>query len=77
MYWDRQKTIEKDLSNVDKILKHRAREGFIIAMDSNARSTTWLDTTTNNRVKQLQEYIINKQLDIMKEPSKTQLLKFG
>jgi len=69
MYWDRQKTIEKDLSNVDKILKHRIREGFIIAMDSNARSTTWHDTTTNNRGKQIQEYIISKMLLIVNEPS--------
>jgi len=69
MYWDRQKSIEKNLSNVDKILKHRIREGFIIAMDSNERSTTWHDTTTNYRGKQLQEYIINKQLGIMNETS--------
>jgi len=52
MYWDRQKAIEQDLTKVDKILKPGIREGVIIAMDSNARSTTWHDTTTN-RGKQL------------------------
>jgi len=60
MYLDRQKSIEQDLTKVDKILKHGIREGVIIAMDSNARSTTWHDTTTNNRGKQLEEYIISK-----------------
>jgi hypothetical protein len=39
-------------------------------MDSNARSTTWYDTTTNNRGRHLEEYIISKQLHIMNEPSK-------
>jgi len=47
MYWDRQKPIEQDLNKVDKILKHGIRESVIIAMDNNARSTTWHDTTTN------------------------------
>jgi hypothetical protein len=69
MYWDRQKPIEQDLTKFDKILKHGIREGVIIAMDSNARSTTWHDTTTNNRGKQLEEYIMSKQLHIMNEPS--------
>ena len=68
MYWDRQKPIEQDLTKVDKILKHGIREE-VIAMHSKARSTTWHDTTTNNRGKQLEEYIISKQLHIMNEPS--------
>ena len=38
-------------------------------MDSNARSTSWLDTTTNNRGKKLEENIISKQILIMNEPS--------
>ena len=54
MYWDRQKPIEQDLTKVDKILEHGIREGVIITMDSNARSTSWHDTTTNNRGKQLE-----------------------
>ena len=37
-------------------------------MDSNARSTSWQDTT-NNRGKQLEEYIISKQIHIMSETS--------
>ena len=38
-------------------------------MDSNARSTSWHDTTTNNRGKLLEKYIISKQIHIMNEPS--------
>jgi hypothetical protein len=38
-------------------------------MDSNARSTSWHDTITNNRGKNLEEYIISKHLHIMNEPS--------
>ena len=69
MYFDRQKPIEQDLTKVDMILQHAKREGAIIAMDSKARSTSWHDTTTNNRRKHLEDYIISKQLHIMNEPS--------
>jgi hypothetical protein len=68
MYWDRQKPIEQELNKVDKILQHGKRVGVIITKDSNARSTSWHDTTTNNRGKQLEEYIISKQIHIMNEP---------
>jgi len=54
--------------NVDAILQHAKRVGAIIAMDSNTRSTSWHDTTSN-RGKHLEEYIISKQLHIMNEPS--------
>jgi exonuclease III len=69
MYLDRQKPLEQDLSKVDKILQQAKRVGAIIAMDSNARSTSWHDTTTDKRGKHLEEYIISKQLHIMNEPS--------
>jgi len=38
-------------------------------MDINARSVTWHDKTTNNRGKQMEEYIISNQLFMLKEPS--------
>jgi hypothetical protein len=69
MYFDRQKPIEQDLDKVDRILLHARREGAIIAMDSNARSTSWHDTTTNSRGTHLEDYIISKGLHIMNEPS--------
>jgi exonuclease III len=46
MYYDRQNPTEQDLTRVDTILQHAKREGAITAMDSNARSTSWHDTTT-------------------------------
>jgi hypothetical protein len=69
MYFDRQKPIEQDLTKVDTILQHAKREGAIIAMNSNARSTSWYDKITNNRGKHLEDYIFSKQLHIMNEPS--------
>jgi hypothetical protein len=69
MYFDRQKPLEHDLTQVDMILLHARRVGAIIAMDSNATSTTLHDTITSNRGKHLEEYIISKQLHIMNEPS--------
>jgi hypothetical protein len=69
MYFDRQKPIEHDMTKVDAILLHTQRVGAIIAMNSNARSTTWHDIITSNRGKQLEEYITSKQLHIMNEPS--------
>ena len=69
MYFGRQKPIEQDLAKVDTILQHAKREGAVITMDSNSRSTSWHDTTNNNRGKHLEDYIISKQLHIMNEPS--------
>jgi hypothetical protein len=68
MYFDRQKPLEYDLTKVDAILQHAKRVGAFIAMDSNARSTSWHDTRSN-RGKHLEEYIISKQLHVMNEPS--------
>jgi endonuclease/exonuclease/phosphatase family metal-dependent hydrolase len=69
MYFDRQKALEHDLTKVDVILLHAKRVGAIMSMDSNARSTTWHETTTSNRGKHLEKYIISKQLHIMNELS--------
>jgi hypothetical protein len=63
------KPLKHDLIKVDAILLHAKRVGAIIAIDSNARSTTWHDTITSNRGKHLEEYVISKQLHIMNEPS--------
>jgi len=76
MYLDRQKPVEQDRNKVDKILQHGKRVGVIITLDSNARSTSWHDTT-NNRGKQLEEYRISKQIHIMNEPNTKTTLKTG
>jgi len=73
-YFDRQNPIEQDLTKVDTILQHVKREGATISMDRNARSTTWHDTKTNNKGKQLEDYIISNQLHIMNESSKKTLM---
>jgi hypothetical protein len=70
MYFDRQNPLEHDLTKFEAILKHAKRVGAIIAMDSNVRSTSWHDTTTNIRGRNPEEYIISKHLHIMNEPSK-------
>ena len=54
MYSDRQRPLEHDLTKVDAILQHAKKIGAITAMDSNARSTSWHDTLTNNRGKNLE-----------------------
>jgi len=69
MYFDRQEPLEHDLTKVGAILQHAKSVGAIIAIDSNATSTSWHDTTTNNTGKHLEEYIISKQRHIMNEPS--------
>ena len=38
-------------------------------MDSNARSTTWYDVTTNHRGKLLEEFLASNQLHIINEES--------
>ena len=40
IYLDRQKPLEHDLTKVYKIIQQAKRAGAIIAMDSNARSTS-------------------------------------
>jgi len=52
-----------------KLVIHGISERVSFEMDSHAWSTTWHDTTTNNRGRQLEEYIISKQLNIINEPS--------
>ena len=41
----------------------------IIAMDSNARSTTWHDHITNQRGRIIEEFIVSAQLHILNEDS--------
>jgi hypothetical protein len=40
MYFDRKNPIEQDLIKIDKIIQHANKKGVIIAIDSNARSTS-------------------------------------
>jgi len=39
------------LQTIEQVIEFTKRKKLIIAIDSNARSTIWHDTTTNNRGK--------------------------
>jgi len=61
--------IENNLQTLEQILDFTKGAKLIVAMDSNARSTSWHDTTTNNRGKTLEEFIAGNQLYIINEDS--------
>jgi hypothetical protein len=49
MYFDINQQIEGVMNKIKAILQHTKGTGVIIALDSNARSTTWHDHITNHR----------------------------
>jgi len=61
--------IENSIKTIQKILAFTKGTKLIIAMDSNARSTTWYDVTTNHRGKLLEEFLASNQLHIINEES--------
>jgi hypothetical protein len=67
MYFDITRQIEHDLKKVEAIMQHAKGTGILIAMDSNARSTTWHDRTTNHRGVMLDEFLASVQLHILNE----------
>ena len=54
---------------INDILQLANTSGILITMDSNSRSKTWHDKLTNARGKNLEEFLISKQLFIMNEES--------
>jgi len=64
MYFDIGRPIEEDLSKIEAVLQHANGVGVLLAIDSNARSASWHDSTTNARGKTLDEYLMSKQLYI-------------
>jgi len=69
MYLDRCKPLGPDMAKIEAILQHAKGLGVTISMDSNARSTLWHDTISNNRGKELVEFITSRHLHIMNEES--------
>jgi hypothetical protein len=63
-------SIENNIKAIEKILDFAKREKLILAMDSNSRSTTWYDVTTNSRGKLLEEFVASNQLNIINEERK-------
>jgi hypothetical protein len=58
-----------DLSTIEAVLQHANGAGVLLAIDNNARSASWHDSTTKARVRTLDEYLMSKQLHILKEES--------
>jgi len=67
MYFDIGRPIEEDRSKIEAVLQHANGVGVLLAIDSNARSASWHDSTTNARGRTLDEYLMSKQLYILNE----------
>ena len=68
-YLDIKKEMASDLHKIENIQRLANGRGLLMAMDSNARSTTWYDTITNKRGRTLEEFIISNGLNIANEDS--------
>jgi hypothetical protein len=69
MYFDIQGQIDGNLNKTDKIMKLTKGGKVLIAADTNARSKTWHDHSTNFRGKKLEEFLVANQLHIINEYS--------
>jgi hypothetical protein len=67
MYFDIGRPIKENLSKVEAVLQHANGVGVLLAIDSNARSVSWHDSTTNTRGRTLDEYLMSRQLYILNE----------
>ena len=70
IYMDYNATIDNDFKRIEEILTFTKGEKLIIATDSNSRSTVWHDTTTNNRGRQMEDFLASNQLHILNEERK-------
>jgi hypothetical protein len=61
--------IEYDLNKIEAIMQQATGTGTILAIDSNARSTTWHGHITNRRGRILEEFRVSLQLHILNEDS--------
>jgi len=68
IYLDIKNEISSDLHKIENIQRLAKRRGLLVAMDSNARSTTWYDATTNRTGRILGEFLISNRLNIAKRP---------
>ena len=69
MYLDITEKLDKNIELINGILKLANTSGILITMDSNSRSRTWHDKLTNGRGKEIEEFLISKQLFIINEKS--------
>jgi hypothetical protein len=61
--------IENSFKKIERVLDFIKGDKTIMAIDSNSRSTTWHDVTTNARGRLLEEFIASNQLHIINEES--------
>jgi len=66
MYFDIGRPKKENLSKIEAVLQHANGVGVLLAIDSNARSASWHDST-NARGRTLDEYLMSKQLYISNE----------
>jgi hypothetical protein len=69
MYFDIGRQIKVDLSKIEAVLQHANGAEVLLAINGNARSASWHDSTTNARGRTLDEYLMSKQLYILNEES--------
>jgi len=67
MHFDIGRQKEVNLSKIEAVLKHAKGVGVLLAIDSNVRSASWHNSTTNARGRTLEEYLMSKQLYILNE----------
>ena len=60
---------DSDLRKTEKIVQHAKGAGALIAVDSNSRSSLWHDIITNERGRNLEEFLLSQQLYILNEES--------
>jgi hypothetical protein len=66
MYFDIGQQIEVESAKIEATLQHAKGAGVLIAIDSNSRSGSWNDSTIKASARELEEFLINKELQIMK-----------
>jgi len=65
LYFDILEDIETNIRKTEKILNYTKGQGLLIAADCNARRKTWYDTMTNQRGKNLEDFITIHNLNIV------------
>jgi alkylated DNA nucleotide flippase Atl1 len=69
IYFDINREIKIELVKIEAILLHAKWVGVLMAVYSNSKSVSWNDTLTNGRGRILEEFLMSKQLHILKEES--------
>jgi hypothetical protein len=67
IYMDIKKEMASDLHKIENIQQLAKDQGLLVAMDSNARLTTWYDAITNRSGKILEEYIISNRRNMVSQ----------